>query len=294
MCATDGLGWRVGERLHSGIWRKAHMILVMDPEDPIEAFDKDQAARGLLPNTRGLRRRQLDRLRCERGPFEMLTPDVIADWLDGRHVSAKTRSTYLSTFSNFYDWGVRDRRYRSNPIVELERPRVHEHMPRGVDSAKLRAAIDASSGTMRCWLMLVAFEGLTCQEVAFLEWENIDIDRSELVVANAKSKSHRRIPLRLDVLESIEKAVPGPRRGRLFPDAKPQNVSQRLDRHLHRNGLKETARNVRHRFAMEIYDQRKDIKLVQTLLGHTSITTTANYARFDRDAAASAVNELTL
>ncbi len=278
-------------------------------DELIEAYDRDQVRRGLLPATRAMRRRQLRLVSKSLGPFDQITHEQIDAWLDtrtarnGELISHKTRSCWLTSLSAFYDFITRAELFRQvvdgkdlpreyNPVKKIVRPRVHPKGPRPISEKALRRAIDAAVGILKCWLNIEALEGLRCQEVAYLAAEDIDRDRETLLVTHGKGDKERMLPLHPEVLAALD-ATPGlPTHGRLWPQATPSAVSQRINRHLHGLGIRDTAHSLRHFFGTRLYITSTDIRLTQALMGHSSPDTTSRYADFDQSKAAAAVSKL--
>jgi site-specific recombinase XerD len=89
-----------------------------------------------------------------------------------------------------------------------------------------------------------------------------------------------------------------PRRGWLFGHhsgegpVRPHVVSHQCNRYLHECGSPATLHQLRHRFATQTYRYRRDLRVVQEVMGHLDPATTAGYAAYDEAAAAAAVDAI--
>lgn len=257
--------------------------------DLLSRFELDQRRRGLSENTIKLRDRQLWSYQREVGEVKDATKIKIEDWLDGRRVSAKTRSCYLTTFSAFYKWALKNGVLEFDPTIHIDRPKVHNGMPNPIPEAALARAIKAADPLMKCWLTLEAYAGLRCQEVCYLEDKDISRDEGLIHVRHGKGGKERYVPVHKMVLEALN-AYEAPRNGRLWPNVTPSSVSQRINRYLHGMGITHTAHKMRHRFGTKAYQASgQDILTTQRLLGHSSPTTTAIYAQVSDEASKAAV-----
>ena len=72
----------------------------------------------------------------------------------------------------------------------------------------------------------------------------------------------------------------------------PHTVSRLSNEHLHACGLPATLHQLRHRFGTETYRYKRDLRMVQDLLGHADPATTAGYAAYLNVDAAAAVEHL--
>lgn len=255
----------------------------------LDRFELDQKRRGLQDNTLILRTRQLKLYEREVGPIENATRIKIEDWLDSREISAKTRSCYLTTFSCFFRWAMKNAVLEFDPTITIERPKVHNGMPNPIPEKALERALAAAKPRMKCWLALEAYAGLRCQEVCYLEKVDIKLDEGIIHVRHGKGGRERYVPIHAKVIEALEgyEEVAGER---LWPFVTPASVSQQINRYLHGLGIKHSAHKMRHRFGTKAYEASgQDILTTQRLLGHSSPTTTAIYAQVSDEAARSTV-----
>jgi site-specific recombinase XerD len=150
---------------------------------------------------------------------------------------------------------------------------------------KAKAALSVSYGA-----------GLRASEVVSLKVTDIDSSRQVIRVEQGKGRKYRYAMLSLDLLELLrawwragrEKGVmlPG---GWLFPGQNPVNhlTTRQLNRMFH--AAKAAAEidkpvnlhSLRHCFATHLLEQKVDIRVIQVLLGHTKLDTTAHYSRVD-------------
>jgi integrase/recombinase XerD len=181
--------------------------------------------------------------------------------------------------------------------VTLDRPKVAERLPwpkvphkkpdilSGSEVEKLLKAVASLVPGMALATAYAA--GLRISEACRLRPEDIDSKRGLIHVRLGKGKKDRYVMLSNRLLLALRAywAQVRPQGGWLFPGRKKGT-------HLHRaavsRALKEAARSVklkkrvtthslRHSFATHLLEAGNDIRLIQVLLGHASIRTTARY-----------------
>ncbi len=159
--------------------------------------------------------------------------------------------------------------------------RLLDHAP----GLKARAALSLAYGA-----------GLRASEVVSLKAMDIDSDRQVIRVEQGKGRKDRYAMLADDLLALLrawwrtgrEKGVmlPG---GWLFPGQNPVNpmTTRQLGRIFH--GAKDAAgidkrvslHTLRHCFATHLLEQKVDIRVIQVMLGHAKLNTTAHYSQVD-------------
>jgi integrase/recombinase XerC len=154
---------------------------------------------------------------------------------------------------------------------------------------ELRRALALARPKMGLMILLGAFCGLRCQEIAGLHWTDLQTDhdgQAVLLVREGKGGHERVVPVPEIVLEAA-RTFGRRRSGPMFygHDAgqqHPQSVSGSINNFLKRNGFPYTAHQLRHRYGTTAYMLTKDLRLTQELLGHSSPNTTARYAAYDK------------
>jgi len=169
---------------------------------------------------------------------------------------------------------------RKLPVV-LSVEEVH-HMLSAVSSPKYKAALAVAYGA-----------GLRASEVAHLKVTDIDSERMRIYVEQGKGSKDRYALLSPTLLahlrhwwrigQSQQKMLKG---GWLFPGQNPVNPI--TPRHLNRvlkaavqlAGIEKNVsmHTLRHCFATHLLEQRVDIRIIQVLLGHSKLETTAQYS----------------
>jgi site-specific recombinase XerD len=146
-----------------------------------------------------------------------------------------------------------------------------------IESLKLRTVIMATYGA-----------GLRVTEACSLQTTDIDSARGLIHIRRGKGGRERYVmlsPVLLEALRTYWRAArpkgpflfPAPRR----PFIEPGDVRNALRRALRRTGLRKrvTPHTLRHAFATHLLEAGKDIRVIQVLLGHASIRTTAGYTQ---------------
>jgi integrase len=273
----------------------------MDTNDLRAAHRIDQERRGLLPNSIKKRDDCLKQFARCIAPTELLdvTRADVERFLDARRITNRTRYAWLSHLSGFYQWAIRDDLLTIDPIAKIIRPRLGRSLPRPAATAELRSALVQAPPLYRCWLLLAAYMGLRCQEIAGIRRDDVlDGQVPQLLrITAGKGDKERIIALNPVVLEALVD-LPMPRHGWVFTQAdggpySPANLSHVFNGFLRDAGVHATAHQLRHWCGTTMYSNTHDLRLVQEVLGHSNPTTTALYTAFDDRAAGVAVRAMT-
>ncbi|ABE61725.1 phage integrase [Nitrobacter hamburgensis X14] len=146
-----------------------------------------------------------------------------------------------------------------------------------VPALKYKAALSVAYGA-----------GLRVSEVVALKVGNIDSKRMIIRVEQGKGREYRYVMLSPHLLELLRAWYKAARpQGWLFPgrDRVRQMTTRQLNRACHAAadmaeiGKPVSMHTLRHSFATHLLEQNIDIRVIQVLLGHAKLDTTALYAR---------------
>jgi integrase/recombinase XerC len=227
---------------------------------------------------------------------------MLAEWRAGLSCGDEAVKHYVGDARQFYRWAVDNDLISENPAEKLPVPRIGRRLPRPIGEEALFAAVACAPARIRPWLVLAGWAGLRAKEIALLRRQHV-LDTASppviVVVHDAtKGRNERIVPMSAFVLEELH-SYGLPRSGWVFRRADgrpgpntPHLISTLANRHLHNCGFPESIHQLRHRFATMTYRTRKDLRLLQELMGHADPSTTAGYAAYDQAAAALVVAEL--
>src|SRR5947209_13310938 len=182
--------------------------------------------------------------------------------------------------------------------VTLKRYAIVEHthfiheprkLPVVLSAEEVVRLLDAAPGLKYRAALSVAYgAGLRAAEVVSLKVSDIDSKRMLIRVEQGKGRKDRNVmlsPQLLDLLRSWWKAARP--QGWLFPGRDPVQpmTTRQLNRachaaaHLAEINKRVTPHTLRHSFATHLLEQNTDIRVIQVLLGHAKLDTTALYTR---------------
>jgi integrase len=234
-------------------------------------------AEGLAPRTVAERARllaQVDRELPE--GIDHATTDELATWLARDGWAAWTRVTFDRHLRAFYRWatGGRDPALDWNPMADLRRPRHPDADPHPATDEQVAVALARSSAWWQRCIVLCAYCGLRASEAAGLARE--DVTETELRVRGKGGKT-KVLPVHPEIWARVGPLPPGP----LLPgyDGLPvRSLPVLARRHFDRIGLPGLHLHMlRHWFATMLLRGGTDIRTVQELMRHSSLTTTAGY-----------------
>jgi integrase/recombinase XerC len=208
---------------------------------------------------------------------------------------------YVCHAQAFYSFCVERSYCAANPAAGLPVPRAGRRLPRPVSEPDLMRALAMATPRIRPWLVLAGWCGLRAKEIAYLRRECMLETAAPPVLLVArdatKGRSERVIPLSAFAVAELVPVLPATgwvfRRmdGRPGPNT-PGLISHLANEHLHECGVAASLHQLRHRFATQAYQASRDLRAVQSMMGHTRPETTAGYAAFDQPAAAAAVEAI--
>jgi integrase/recombinase XerC len=226
--------------------------------------------------------------------------------LHAQGLSGRTLAKTLSAWRGLYRWLVRHRRFLSNPVQGLRSPKSPRPLPKAlsVEEAQqlLGAEPDASPELLRDQAMfeLLYSSGLRLAELVALDAGDgrLDLREGEVTVTGKGAKT-RTVPVGARAREALRnwlaarvRLAAGQERA-LFVGARgrriaPRVVNARLKAFAKRRGVRMPIHPhvLRHSFASHVLQSSQDLRAVQEMLGHSSISTTQVYTHLDFQALA--------
>jgi site-specific recombinase XerD len=215
--------------------------------------------------------------------------------LGTRRLARATIARKAAALRCYFSWQVRQGRLGSDPARFLRAPSGGGRLPRVLSAGEVNALLDAGAETPMdrrdlAVLELLYAAGLRVSELCGLDRGDIDL-RGRTVTVLGKGGKQRRVPVhdaavgalrawfedgREDMEGPPEAAFVNRRGARLGP----RDVRRILDR---RAASPTHPHALRHTYATHLLDGGADLRVVQELLGHSSLATTQIYTHVSKE-----------
>jgi integrase/recombinase XerC len=222
-------------------------------------------------------------------------------------LSNRSLARHLSTLRSFFRWACREGHLEKNPARGLPSPRIPRTLPRALTLADTERLLEPDGGEEtllpereRALFELLYATGLRVSEAAGLDLEDVDFS-ARLVRVTGKGSRERIVPFGETAAEALREYLPvraalrraveddDPEPGEpLFVNARGGRLTTRsmarlLKRRLRAAGLPEeiSPHALRHTFATHLLQAGADLRAIQELLGHASLSTTQKYTHLD-------------
>lgn len=250
----------------------------------MESFAGWMRAQGARPNTIRKRCETLE-VALRTWPGEPTTEDLTA-WLGKEGWSQWTRVTYYGHMRSWFAFLEETGRRTDNPTMKIRPPRSPHATPRPLSEADVARVMLTVSGREQLWLMLGLLAGLRAHEVAQLSRE--DVTETSIFV-RGKGGREDYVPTHPDLWRVIEPMPPG----WLFPSPSGHitghTLTMQVSAIFRTAGVSGSMHRTRHTFASRLLRQGTNIRVVQRLMRHSSLETTARYLAISDDEATAAV-----
>jgi site-specific recombinase XerD len=277
-------------------------------DEALSAFDRDMRARNLAERTRkayGVDLGQFVEWAGGQGlePGKVRHRDVrrYGAGLSSAGASAATVARKLAAVRGLFDFLVRTERLGQNPADLVSSPKKDQALPRVLSGEQARTLLERIPAHTplelrdRAMLELAYSCGLRCEEIVNLDRDSFDFESEQLRVLGKGSKE-RLLPVgepaQRALRRYLEKArhalAVEPRETALFLSKSGRrlsnsDVSRRLALWVREAALAAgvSPHALRHSFATHLLEGGADLRAIQELLGHSSISTTQVYTRVD-------------
>jgi integrase/recombinase XerC len=211
-----------------------------------------------------------------------------------KKASAARKLAGLRTFFRFL---CREGRLERNPARALLSPRLEKRIPAPLEESQVEALLDVpgddpAAVRARAILELLYATGIRCAELVGLDVGEVDLEarmlrvlgkggKERIVLFGARAQDALRVWLPV-------RAALGPRSDGVFLNLRGGRLSDRSVRALVSRRVKQVAltrrcspHTLRHSFATHLLARGADLRAIQELLGHASLSTTQRYTHVD-------------
>lgn len=286
-----------------------------EPEPPLALLERFLDAlwmeRGLSAHTLAAYRTDLQGLsrwlgKEGRGGLQEAAREDLLDYLHVRvRAGAQPRTTarLLSSMRRFYRYLVREQLLGEDPSARIDSPKLGRDLPGALTEAEVEALLAAPDVSTplglrdRAMLEVLYATGLRVSELVGLDMYRVSLQQG-LVRVLGKGSKERLVPLGEEALAWLDAYLQGARadllRGRsstaLFPSLRGDAMSRQtfwylIKRHALQAGIRTplSPHTLRHAFATHLLNHGADLRVVQMLLGHSSLSTTQIYTHVARE-----------
>ena len=215
----------------------------------------------------------------------------------------KSNARLLSTLKRFYQWGVADEQFDSDPTALVKAPKLPKSIPKVMTEQQVEKLLYAPDEHTplgirdRAILELMYASGLRVSEVVELPFEQLNLSAG-LVQVTGKGSKERIVPIGEVAMEWIEKYIREARPALVKNKWVETLFVSRLGRSMTRQTLWHRIKNLafdvgiqvsisphtlRHAFATHLLNHGADLRTVQLLLGHSDLSTTQIYTHVAKE-----------
>ena len=223
--------------------------------------------------------------------------------LADQQYSTATMARKIATLRSFYKWSLKNGLASGNPMTLIRTPKQAKRLPKVVSLEQIERLLaapddkDVLGARDRAMLETLFSTGIRVSELVDLNFDDID-EAGEALLIRGKGKKERLVPLGSHALRAIRHYVQMVQHDPRFRSAwspeknervlfinkhggriSARSVRRKLDKYLRLVGLDPaiSPHTLRHSFATHLLENGADLRSVQELLGHQSLSTTQVY-----------------
>ncbi len=219
--------------------------------------------------------------------------------LNAKAYSKATVARKLATLRSFYKYLVKSGHIKSNPLTSVKTPKQDKKLPKFLEYAEVKKLLETPpldnwlGARDRAILETLYSTGIRVSELVALNMDDVDF-LGEVVHVRGKGKKERIAPISSSALQSIQhymefrnkraqsntnfdgKVLFVNKHGRRLST---RSVRRKMDKYLRIAGMDPdiSPHTLRHSFATHMLNNGADLRSVQELLGHQSLSTTQVY-----------------
>ncbi len=217
-------------------------------------------------------------------------------------IGKRSQSRTLSSVRGLFRFACREGDVGDNPAARVKSPRHARHLPRHLRPGEIETLLEAADGEEpldrrdRALLELLYASGLRVGELIGLDWSDLDLAARTLRVTG-KGGKERLVPFGAPAAEALQRWLESwdSIRQRAADTAEPvflnyrghrlstRSVRRIVDRYVDRAAIASGVHphTLRHTFATHLLEGGADLRTIQELLGHSSLSTTQRYTHVE-------------
>ncbi|WP_440682887.1 site-specific tyrosine recombinase XerD [Cysteiniphilum halobium] len=216
--------------------------------------------------------------------------------------SARSNARMISTLHKFYSWCYAQQKITTDPTQKLILPKLPKSLPKDLSEEDVEKLLDAPDLTTdigirdKALLELIYATGLRVSELVNLTLDDVNL-RQGVVRVMGKGSKERLVPTGEYALEYLHKYINEVRDGwlqglkldKLFVSHHRKGITRqtfwhRIKFYADLVGIKKdiSPHTLRHAFATHLLTHGADLRSVQMLLGHSSVSTTTIYTHISQ------------
>lgn len=225
-------------------------------------------------------------------------------FMTSKNVNRRTIVRRLATLRSFFRFACAQNLIEENPAEDIENPKLEKKIPTPLSYDQVMELFhQPDESTLlgfrdRVILELFYSSGLRVSELVALDREDFDAENLLLLI-KGKGKKERLVPITKNACEWIVRYLDHPERhtevnshaaqqddsaiflNRQGTRLSARSVDRKFDKYMVMSGLagKATPHTIRHTIATHWLENGMDLKTIQVLLGHSSLSTTTIYTR---------------
>ncbi|MBS91720.1 MAG: recombinase XerC [Rickettsiales bacterium] len=231
--------------------------------------------------------------------ISMLNQDDLTSWFFKRlnnGVSHRSNSRSLSSIKSFLKFLIRNKKIKSSKLLRIRGPRFSGSMPRPLSKNQINRLIEDISKESEKWIMMRNLSiiilmwgyGLRISEVINLKLKDLETNNLTII---GKGQKSRIIPILDEVILFLKKLIEiCPHSisyndyiflGKRGKQLKASIIQKKIRAIRNKLNFPEntTPHSLRHTFATELLENMVDLRSIQELLGHSSLSTTQKYTK---------------
>ena len=220
--------------------------------------------------------------------------------LGRRKLSRASIARHLSALRSFFKFLMREGVVEANPARTVATPKREKQLPSVMQTSEVALLIEQADASTplgardRAFLELLYASGLRISELVGIDLDDIEL-RARLVKVHGKGSKERIVPfgskaeeavrawieMRASLIRDIEEQA-------LFVNYRGERITQRSVRRLFDGYIRKAAlragispHTMRHSFATHLLNAGADLRGIQELLGHASLSTTQKYTHLN-------------
>lgn len=248
--------------------------------------------------------------------LENLQIDNFRQWLSKRldsEICNNSNARALSSLRSLYIFWNENNYIQNNKIFKIKSPKIKAPLPRAIDFLDIKKIIETIENYHQdSWenkrdlaILFVVFGcGLRISEA--LSLTKVALQNQQNIIIKGKGDKERMVPLLPIILQKINNYL----NSCPFPISNNQPIFlSKNNKSMHRSNFAKTISQVRkklnlsenvtphsfrHAFATELLNENVDLRTIQELLGHASLSTTQRYTKVDKKRLLESVKKFSL